>query len=168
MLEKRMKEDHPFGKGTGNTKGGGKGRNGTVLPMPKLYDEALALLAEAHDYFYRYAQAEQADMQERERVMYASEISRITMRLSAVMAWLMVRKAVLAGKIDAQDAALNHKLDCNATCLHQNPEGESVLPKRLNDLLDKSYELYRRVMRLDEANAVTQANAGSDASGPGS
>ncbi len=122
----------------------------TVVILPGLYDETLYLLAEAHDYFYTYGEPEQQKMTPRVRTMYASEMSRITMRLSCIMAWLMARKAVFIGKLTENEANKNYRLDCREVCLNQHIEAESVLPQGMTEILDKSYELYQRVARLDD------------------
>jgi len=127
-----------------------KKTDGNVVIMPGLYNETLMLLAEAHDYFYTEGEAEQELMTPQVRLMYASEMSRITMRLSCVMAWLMTRKAVFAGKITESEAHSKYRLDCRDVCLNQHIEAESVLPKGVTHLLDKSFELYQRVARLDD------------------
>lgn len=129
----------------------------TVVFMPALYDETLLLLAEAHRYFEGPGVAEQRDMGERLRTMYISEMSRVTVRLSCVMAWLLARRAVSDGTITADEANARYRLECRETSLHQHIEAETVLPDTLTDMLDKSYELYARVARLDEESQKGKA-----------
>ncbi len=142
----------------GKDKQTGKAARHDVILLPGIYDETLKLLAEAHDHFYRHGPTEQAQMDNRHRTMYASEMSRITIRLSCVMAWLMARKAVFMGKITAEEANENYRLDCRDICMNQHIEAESIMPDRVNDLLDKSLELYMRVARLDALGAKAQKN----------
>ena len=125
-------------------------KDDTVVILPGIHNECLALLAEAHDHFYQHGEEEQAHMNEREKIMYASEMSRITIRLSCVMAWLMTRKAVFSGKLTESEAAAKYRLDCRDVCLNQHIKAESILPKKVIELLDKSFELYQRVARLDD------------------
>jgi regulator of CtrA degradation len=126
------------------------GKGSGVFLLPGIYNETLALLVDAHDYFYRQAPREQMQLDNRERIMFTSEMSRVTIRLSCVMAWLMARKAAFEGKITAEEANEHYKLDCREICMNQFIEAESLLPERMNDLLDKSLELYLRVARLEE------------------
>ena len=144
MADKRKNNK---GKSKAKPKAGG---DDTVVILPGIHNECLALLAEAHDHFFQYGEAEQLDLTERERTMYASEMSRITIRLSCVMAWLMARKAVFAGKLSEAEANKKYRLDCRDVCLIQHIQAEAILPEKVNDLLDKSYELYQRVARLDD------------------
>lgn len=124
---------------------------GTVVFLPRMYDEALMLLAESHQYFEHQGSLQQRLMGERRRAMYISEMSRITLRLSCVMAWILARRAVLDGSLSHDAANENHRLDCRDVCMHQHIEAESMLPDTMTDILDRTYELYVRVARLDDA-----------------
>lgn len=123
---------------------------GTVVFLPRIYDEALLLLAESHQYFEHQGAMQQRLMGERRRAMYISEMSRITLRLSCVMAWLLARRAVLDGSLSQDSADHNHRLECRDVCLHQHIEAESLLPDTMGDILDRTYELYVRIARLDD------------------
>lgn len=131
--------------------------NGTIVFLPRIYDETLILLAEAHQYFEHQGVLQQRLLSDRRRAMYISEMSRITLRLSCVMAWLLARRAVLDGSLSKIAADTNHKLECRDVCMHQHIEAESLLPDTMTDILDKSYELYVRVARLDDASAPQSA-----------
>ncbi len=130
-----------------------------VLFMPRIYNETLKLLLQAHDYFHRYGADEQKQLAENMRTLFACEMSRITMRLSCVMAWLMVQKAVLVGRISREDAAKDYRLDCRDICLHRNEEATENLPAFMNHLLAGSYDLYRRVSVLDDQSVAAQENS---------
>lgn len=124
--------------------------HGTIVFLPRIYDETMHLLAESHYYFEHQGAMQQRLMGERKRAMYVSEMSRITLRLSCVMAWLLARRAVLEGSLSKENAEENHNLECRDVCLYQHIEAESQLPGTMNDILDRSYELYVRVARLDD------------------
>lgn len=126
------------------------GINGTVVFLPRIYDETLMLLAESHQYFEHQGAMQQRLMGERRRAMYISEMSRITLRLSCVMAWLLARRAVLDGTLSQDSADHNHRLECRDVCMHQHIEAESMLPDTMGDILDRTYELYVRIARLDD------------------
>lgn len=125
--------------------------HGTVLFLPGMYDETLQLLADSHAYFEHQGALQQRLMGERTRAMYVSEMSRITLRLSCVMAWLMARRAVLEGGDASPEADEQHPLECRDICMHQHIEAEAVLPGSMTDILVKTYELYVRAARLDDA-----------------
>lgn len=122
--------------------------------QPRIYNETLNLLLEAHQYFDLHGQEDQINLTDKERTLYCCEMSRITMRLSCVMAWLMTRKAVLAGKISSEEAIAKYRLDCREVCLYQNSAAEPFLPKFVNGMLSRTYSLYQRVARLDDQLVV--------------
>lgn len=135
---------------------------GTVLFLPRIYDETMLLLAQSHQYFEHEGALQQRLMGERRRAMFVSEMSRITLRLSCVMAWLLARRAVLDGTLSREAAEEGHILECREVCLHQHIEAESLLPDTMTDLIDRSYELYARVARLDDDSHKHQAPSHSD------
>ena len=120
-----------------------------VLFMPGVYNEALQLLKDAHEYFYLFGDDDQQRLSSDLRSLYSCEMSRITLRLSSIMAWIMVQRAVIGGKIEAEDAATRYGLDFNEVCLVDNRMLHGVLPSYVCYLLDRSLELYERVYRLD-------------------
>jgi len=121
-----------------------------LLFLPSVFNETLDLLFDAHNYFQARGAEEQALISPRYRPVYAHEMSRITMRLTSIMAWVMVRKAVSAGKIDDELAGEKYRLDAADICLGGNPEATEELPYYIGYLSQRSRELYERVWRLDE------------------
>ena len=122
-----------------------------VLFMPGIFNETMELLADAREYFYMFGEEDQEALDEQQlRTMYTSEMSRITLRLSSIMAWIIAQRAVVAGKIPAEDAARRHGLDFQDVCLVDNHMLHGVMPPYVCTLLDRTLELYERVHRLDE------------------
>lgn len=122
---------------------------GNVLFLPGLYNDTVHLLLEAHEYFQLNGPRDQERITPPLKLVYSCEMSRITMRLSSVMAWLMVQKAVLAGKITPEESTTQYPLDSTDTCLYRNEEATGILPSYMSYLLDESHALYERVHRLD-------------------
>lgn len=120
-----------------------------VIFMPGVFNETLNLLFESHQYFEHYGEEEQLRLPNHYRMAYTGEMSRITMRLTSVMAWLMVRKAVNNGKIDAIVAAEKYRLDAPDIGLSDVPDEVANLPFLISDIAQRSRELYERVWRLD-------------------
>lgn len=120
-----------------------------VLFMPAVFNETLGLLFDAHHYFENYGEEEQLRLPQEFRVAYAGEMSRITMRLTSIMAWVMVRKAVYAGKLDNDTAAEKYRLDAQDICLEEVSQEIANLPFYIGDLAERSRALYERVWRLD-------------------
>lgn len=121
-----------------------------LLFLPGIFNETLALLFDAHHYFQSRGPEEQATLEPSQRPVYAGEMTRVTMRLTSVMAWIMVRRAVHAGRIEAEKATEDYRLDGSDLCLSPAHEEMGYMPYYLNYLSDRSRELYERVWRLDQ------------------
>ena len=120
-----------------------------VLFMPGVYNETMQLLNDAHEYFHLFGDDDQKRISPDLKSLYSCEMSRITLRLSSIMAWIMVQRAVFTGKILPEDAASRYGLDFKEVCLVDNRMLHGVLPSYVCYLLDRSLELYERVYRLD-------------------
>jgi regulator of CtrA degradation len=119
-----------------------------VIFMSGVFDETMQLLAEAHEYFHLFGKDDQERIEENLRTLYSCEMSRITLRLSSVMAWLMVQRAIFTGKIPGEEVA-RYGLDFQDICRVDNRVLHGVLPSYVCFLLDRTLELYERVLRLD-------------------
>ena len=120
-----------------------------LLFMPGLFHETMQLVSDSYEYFQLQESLGEADMPPHLRTLLANEMSRITMRLTSVMAWLMARKAVSSGQLSDDEACAEYRIDGAELCLEYHDEYAHMLPDYLNALLDTSYHLYRRVWRLD-------------------
>ena len=125
-------------------------RSPNVFFMPKVFDETMQLLTDAHEYFYLFGDDDQQRIPTDLRSLYSCEMSRITLRLSSIMAWIMVQRAVFTGKIQAAEASDRYGLDFKDACMVDNRMLHGVLPSYVCYLLDRSLELYERVSRLDD------------------
>jgi regulator of CtrA degradation len=121
-----------------------------VLFMPGVYNETLQLLQDAHEYFHLFGDDDQLRIASDLKPLYSCEMSRITLRLTSIMAWIMVQRAVCTGKIQPKEAALKYGLDFQDVCMVDNRMLHGVLPSYVCYLLDRSLELYERVHRLDD------------------
>lgn len=124
--------------------------NSNVQFIPSLFNDTLKLLFEAHNYFDYEGYDEQYSLPEDMQLIFANEMSRVTMRLTSIMAWLMIRKANHEGNLEEQHAPQNYRLEAKDVCLVKKPIHENILPPTLVELLDQSFNLYMRVMRLDD------------------
>src|SRR5437762_2796255 len=91
-----------------------------VVFMPNVFNETMQLLGDAHEYFHLFGEDDQARINEDLKTLYSCEMSRITLRLSSIMAWIMVQRAVFSGKIKADEAAGQYKLDFQDICRVDN------------------------------------------------
>jgi regulator of CtrA degradation len=117
----------------------------------KTYDETMDLMVEARNYL------SYLDEKERDRVDAVSglrlscEAMRVTSRLTQVMAWLLMQRAVQEGEITTNEALSDrNRLSGGDVCLDVRFGQDSLLPKSLRSLLDRSFRLYVRISRIEE------------------
>jgi len=126
------------------------------------YQDALILTREARDYLTHKEPQERRGLPPEVRLAASCEALRVTARLTQVMAWLLVQRAVHAGEIQREEAASDpYRLSGQEVC---EPTDDAAvaedLPSGLRDLLDRSLSLYQRVARLDalyDQNAPAQS-----------
>jgi regulator of CtrA degradation len=119
-----------------------------------LYIDAMVLADEARSYFDEAGRLERESLDPMARVSFSCESLKVTTRLMHIIAWLLTQRAVEAGELRAADA-----LDPSRR-LGPAPVSEtgavSAMPERARGLIAASTELYRRVARLDDSQAVTE------------
>ena len=75
---------------------------------------------------------------------------RMTARITQVVAWLLVQRAVHAGEISRAEARKpRYRLSGHKVCQSSGQSVEESLPNHLLGLLERSDQLYQRVARLD-------------------
>jgi regulator of CtrA degradation len=121
-----------------------------LLFLPGVFNETLSLLFDSHHYFQSRGSDEQASIDPALRVSYSQEMTRVTMRLTSVMAWLMVRRAVYAGRIEEEKASDSYRLDGAEVCLENQAEIMANMPYYLRHLSERSLDVYTRIHRLDK------------------
>lgn len=125
----------------------------------RLYNEALALTQEARDHVVG-TRGLRRSLPSELRLVVSCEEMRVTARMTQVMAWLLVQKAVHAGELTREDArAPAYRLAGQEICLDESRlDAEELdaellarapLVQRLADLDQRSRALYERVQRLD-------------------
>ena len=113
-----------------------------------LYVEAMVLADEARAYFDDHGRTDRESLDPIIRVSFSCESLKVTTRLMHVVAWLLTRRAVEAGEIDAREARSSSRQ------LGAAPSSETMaiaqLPPSARALVDASIDLYARVARLDQ------------------
>lgn len=120
-----------------------------LLFLPGVFNETLGLLFDAHHYFQSRGSEDQASIEPALRLHYSHEMTRVTIRLTSVMAWLMVRRAVYAGRIEEEKASDSYRLDGVDHCLENYTEILANMPYYLRHLSERSLDVYTRIHRLD-------------------
>lgn len=130
--------------------------------LTELYDEGLHLVEEVADYLSTDGESDKKGLRPMALSVFMAESMRLTTRLTQMMSWLMLQRAVANGEITTEEARKpEHRLRKSP------PRGDprfadlGVLPDRLRDLIERSEVLAERVDRLEEefhkgpdANAV--------------
>lgn len=122
--------------------------NGPILD--RAYAEAMGLLYDARAYARdRHAQ-EVRRRTPPEALKIGFEAMRVTARLTQVMAWLLLQKAVAAGELTpAAASAPEFSIEGGSAVTEAGIEDPGILPAQVLDLLDRSFLLYQRVRRLE-------------------
>ncbi|MBF0561054.1 MAG: DUF1465 family protein [Alphaproteobacteria bacterium] len=128
------------------------------MPLPaaspffdKTYKETMSLLVEARNYVAFVEWRERQKLPIPGQLILSCESLRITSRLTQVMAWLLLQRAVQNGELSLEEACGDeHRLGGDRVCLESNPAADKALPDGIRSLLDRSRSLYCRVRRLEE------------------
>ncbi len=122
----------------------------TVAYFDSTFGEALALTREARDYLAYQEKADLSELSPVGRMAASCESMRMTARMTQVIAWLLVQKAVHAGELTHEEAAEpKYRLAGQEICDDVEPLAAEPLPERLAELLARSHQMYQRVARLD-------------------
>ena len=112
---------------------------------------AHGLLHAAHDYVKWQAPLDIQHMDKEAIFKVSREAMRVTVRVTQIIAWLMLQKAVLEGELSRQEIfSEEFRVLHGRLCVEKGSEMDTNLPPRLRELLKESRELYERIVRLDE------------------
>jgi regulator of CtrA degradation len=121
------------------------------IVFTRTYDETLDMIVEARNYISYMSPAQWRRERGMPDLRFSCEALRVTSRLTQVMAWLMMQRAVHNGEITVEDACHeDNRLSGQDVCLNCTANGDSTLPEGLRSLLDRSLRLYERVSRLEQ------------------
>ena len=137
-------------------------RSVTPTYFSALHDEAFSLLVEARNYIAAARRQWSLDAQSKPDYLdFTLETMRLTTRLTQVMAWILAQKAVHSKELTpAQGASRVYRLSGQAVCLDNETGQADHLPPQLRALLQRSYDLYCWVNRLENQIGVRLAAGG--------
>lgn len=116
----------------------------------RAYGETLDLMVEARNYLTVVEPVERRRRAMEPSLRMSCEAMRVTTRLTQVMAWLMLQRAVESGEMTAAEASdERHRLSAAAVCLDTAANDDAELPPGLRSLMARSHRLYLRVSRLE-------------------
>lgn len=118
--------------------------------LERLREEALAMLARAHDYTQKYGPMDFLGEDVELGLDIARESVRISSCLTQVIAWCLTQKAMIEGHISLEEARNeDYRIVYEGELVACNQQENIAFPKELKQLLDQSLALYERVCRLD-------------------
>ena len=117
----------------------------------RTFDEGMALVEETARYLDGPGREEARNLSRKGAILYAGESMRVTTRMMQAASWLLVQRAVHDGDMEPGAASQDrYRLGSKEICLGKSAEGVESLPPALQDLLERSDNLYRRIARLDD------------------
>ncbi|RMD86770.1 MAG: DUF1465 family protein [Alphaproteobacteria bacterium] len=133
--------------------------------IEKMHREALALAEQARSYIAWQRSLPQHAVPLEGRATYAAESLRMSTRIIHVVAWTLAQKAVAVGEISSEEArGSEYCLGGEGVCL-ADPVGDlDLLPAAIQEMIERSERLYRRVQRLDDM--LDRAKSGAPTSAP--
>ncbi len=125
--------------------------DGVATFFSRTYDDAIGLLQEARIYLGGAGRADLRALSVSDRLLYSCESARLTARLTQIMAWLLLQRALFAGEV-SRDWIRTHHGDMigHDICLAQDADHVERLPGPLRTLMARSESLYRRAQHLHE------------------
>jgi regulator of CtrA degradation len=117
----------------------------------RTFDEGMSLVEECARYLDGRGRDESRSLPRKAALVYAGESMRVTTRLMQAASWLLIQRAVQEGDMTPEDAASDrYRLGAREICMGKREEGNDSLHKKLNQLLERSDILNRRIARLDD------------------
>ena len=117
----------------------------------KTYDEAMALLVESRNYFATAAAAEVSGLTVAQQLGYCRESLRLTSRLTQIMGWLLVQRAVQNQELTAEEARSEAmRIPRAPVYFDDGVVANGGLPPAIADLAVRSRQLFLRIVRLDD------------------
>jgi regulator of CtrA degradation len=116
------------------------------------YSETLGLLTKAEKFLKSYSLQRAQEPNEVRDMRINCEMTRVTARLTQIMAWLLAQKAFLAGEIALKEACSEkYLIKGDPFCLANSINGqEEHYPLPMRELLIDSLGLYRRIQALSQ------------------
>ncbi len=121
---------------------------------------AQSLLHSTHEYIKWQAPIDVEDMGPHETFRVSCEAMRVTIRMTQIITWLMLQKAVLSGDVTRDEVLTeSYRVLRGNTCVDCDSEDDDSIPPRLRELLKESRIFYMRILRLDDVFRTEHPNA---------
>ncbi len=119
-----------------------------------VFREGMALVEEVATYLDGCGRRDSKALKPPLSVLYATESMRLTTRLLDLASWLLIRRALKEGEIDAEEARRKRRrVKLKAIGRPGHIKRFDELPETLQDLIVRSFALHDRIVTLDRAVA---------------
>lgn len=119
-----------------------------------VFKEGMALVERTAAYLDGRGRRDSKSLVPPATVLYATESMRLTTRLLDIASWLLIRRSLKAREITEEEALRRRqKLKLHSGGRPSHVQGFADLPRGLRDLVDESFALHDRIVRLDRAIA---------------
>ena len=116
-----------------------------------LFAEGMALVEATATYLDGEGRKQSRDLPRGPALAYASESMRLTTRLMQITSWLLLQRAVNEGELTRIEAETEHrKVRLQPSEAASSPDMLALLPAALNELIQHSFRLQARIVKLDE------------------
>ncbi len=134
----------------------------------EVFREGMALVEEVAAYLDGAGRREAKALKPPTSVLYATESMRLTTRLLDLASWLLIRRALKEGEINAEEAKRKRqRVKLKALGRPGHIKGFADLPENLQDLVERSFALHDRIVMLDKAiSTKTSDNADDEGASP--
>lgn len=130
-----------------------------------VFREGMALVERTAAYLDGAGRRDSKGLPSNVTVLYATESMRLTTRLLDIASWLLIRRSLKAREITAEEARRRRqKLKLQSLGRPSHVQGFAELPRGLRELIEQSFALHDRIVKLDQAMAEPDAQAGGDRS----
>lgn len=120
-----------------------------------VFKEGMGLVERAANYLEGPGRAETKRLSSTANILYSSESMRLTTRLLDLASWLLIRRAYKEGELtELQAKRKRERVKLQGPSRASHVTGYSDLPEGLRGLIDESYALHDRIVRLDSAMNV--------------
>lgn len=128
--------------------------------IDKIYQETLSLLYRTESFLKAYKNEGNSRRDQLLDLRINCELTRISARLTRVMAWLLAQKAACEGELDSEEAnSIKYRVLRDPFCLKNSLQGqEKLLPPNVKALLIDSLSLYERALILCENSIPTSSD----------
>lgn len=123
----------------------------------RIFKDGMALVERTAAYLDGAGRQEAKALSASLNVVYATESMRLTTRLLELASWLLMRRALKLGEITAEEAHVKRRRIRLGVARPQHVKDYGGLPRAIRSLIEESFALQDRVVRIDRALEAARA-----------